>query len=120
MNINLPKFKSPQFKGFTNPLTSEGLRALAIVLGAIVVISAVVYAANFGKKRESSVLPATTRQEATATPQPTIPTEIPTIAPLTEEEELLASPSPTRRVSELTATPTPSIEEVTVTPTPAL
>ena len=108
MNINLSNFKVPEFKGFTNPLTKEGVRALGIVLGVIVVIAGVVYAANSGKRKESMVLPATTVREATATPQLPVPTEIPTIVPLTEEETLPASPSPTKRVAKPTGTPTPT------------
>ena len=96
LEINLPTFKMPEFKGFTNPLTKEGIRALAIVLGMIVIISAVVYSANLGKRRESTVLPAKTWEEAAVTPQPII-------TPLTEEETSPASPS---------------VEEVTVTPAP--
>ena len=111
LEFNLPKFKAPELKGFTSPLTKEGMRALAIVLGVIVVISAVVYAANLGKRRESTVLPAKTWEEVTVTPHPTI-------TPLTEEEESLASPSPTRKVQEPTGTPTPAVEEVIVTPAP--
>jgi len=97
-----------EFKGFTNPLTKEGVRALGIVLGVILVISGVVYAANFRKRKESMVLPVTTRQEATATSQPTVPTEIPTIIPLTEEEASPASSSPTKNVRKPTETPTPT------------
>lgn len=108
-DITMPKFTMPELKGIRNPLTHQGVRALAIVLGVIVVIAGAVYAANFGKRTESSVLPATTtRQEATVTPQLAIPTEIPTVTPLTEEEELLASPSPTRIVRKPTETPTPT------------
>lgn len=106
-----------EFKGFTNPLTNEAVRAMAIVLGVIVVISAVVYAANFGKRRESNVLPTTTQQEATTTAQPAIPTEIPTITPLTKETPS-ASPSPTKKVPWPTWTPV--VEGVTVIPTPTI
>ena len=120
LDINLPKFKAPEFKGFTNPLTNEGIRGLAIVLGVIVIISGVVYVANFGKRRGSTILPEKTLEEATITPQPTIPTEIPTITPLRQEEELPASPSPTRKVRKPTATPTPVVEEVTATPAPTI
>ena len=51
-----------EFKESSNPVTKEGVRALAIVLGVIVVISAVVYAAN--------IVPTKTLEEVTA--QPTI------------------------------------------------
>lgn len=105
LEINLPEFKAPEFKGFTNPLTKEGMGALAFVLGVIVVISGIVCAANFGKGRGASVLPAQTGlpaqagEEFAATPSavPTPPTGGPTITPLAKEEELLASPSPTRK-----------------------
>ncbi|MBI3380150.1 hypothetical protein HY029_05335 [Candidatus Gottesmanbacteria bacterium] len=119
LEFNVPKFKVPQFKGFTNPLTKEGMRALGIVLGVIVVISGAVYAANFGKRKESMVLPATTEKEAIVTP-PAIPTEVPTIAPLTEEEASPASSSPTKKVRKPTEALTPAVEGTTVTPTPTL
>ena len=95
-----------ELKGIKNPLTDQGIRALAIVLGVIVVIAGMVYVANLGKRTESSVLPATTVREATATPQLPIPTEIPTIAPFTEGDELLASPSPAIKVRKPTGTAT--------------
>lgn len=121
LEINVPKFKAPEFKGFTSPLTKEGIRALAIVLGVIVVIAGIVYAANFfGKRGGSAVLPAKTWEEVTATPPATIPTETPTVTPLLEEEGTPpASPSPTRGVGKPTGTPTRAIEEVTETPVPA-
>lgn len=119
--VNIPKFKVSEFRGFTSPLPKEGVRALAIVLGVILAIAAVVYAANFfGKKRESAVLPAKSWEEVTATPPATIPTEIPTLTPLMEEEGTPpASPSPTRGVREPIGTPTPAVEGVTGTPVPA-
>lgn|SRR3990167_1410872 len=109
-----------EFKGIRNPLAHQGIRALAIVLGVIVIISAVVYRVNLGKRGKSTVLPATTRQEATITPQPAIPTEIPTITPLIKEGTPSASPSPTRKVLWPTATPTPTVNGVTVWPTPTI
>lgn len=111
METNIPKLK-----GFTNPLTKKGVWALVIVLGAIVAIAGVVYVANFGKRKESTVLPATSQQEATATPQ----SAIPTITPLIEEATSSASPSPTREVGKPTGTPTPAVEGVTVTPAPTI
>lgn len=108
--------KLENFKGFTNPLTGDGMRALAIVLGVLVVIAGVVYVADFGKRKESTVLPAKTLGEE-VTETPTI-TPLPT--PLTEEETLPASPSPTRKVLRLTETPTPAVEGVTVTPAPTI
>lgn len=104
----IPAFKGLEFKGIRNPLTHQGVRALAIVLGVIVVIAAVVYVTDIGKRREASVPPATTQQEATATPQLTVPTGIPTIAPLTEEATSSASPSSTRKIQRPTSTPTPT------------
>ena len=101
-----------EFKGFTNPLTKEGVRALAIVLGVIMIIAAVVYATNFGKRKESTIVPST--------PQPTITTKIPTITPLIKEATSSASPSPTRKVQRPTGTPTPAVKRVTVTPTPTI
>ena len=80
-----------KFKGFTNPLTKEGMWALAIVLGVIVVIAAVVCAADFGKKREPTVVPTN--------PQPTV-------TPLIEAATSSASPSPTRKIQKPTVTPT--------------
>jgi len=115
METNIPKLK-----GFTNPLTKKGVWALVIVLGAIVAIAGVVYVANFGKRKESTVLPATSQQETTATPQSAIPTEIPTITPLIEEATSSASPSPTREVRKPTGALTPAVEEVTVTPAPTI
>ena len=114
------EINGPKLKGFTNPLTKKGEWALVIVLGAIVAIAGVVYVANFGKRKESTVLPATSQQEATATPQSAIPTETPTITPLTEEETSSASPSPTIKVQKPTETPTPAVEGVTVTPAPTI
>lgn len=119
LEFNLPKFKIPEFKRLTNPLTNEGIRALAIVLGVIVLIAGVVYGANFGKRTKSMVLPATTEKEAIVTP-PAIPTEVPTIAPLTEEEASPASSSPTKKVRKPTEALTPAVEGTTVTPTPTL
>lgn len=89
LEFNLPKleFTMPEFKRPSNPLTHNGMKALAIVLGVIALISAVVYSANLTRRGEPTVLPATI-----------VPTEIPTVAPLTEEEESLASPSATRKV----------------------
>lgn len=118
--ITMPKFTMPELKGIRNPLTHQGVRALAIVLGVIVVIAGAVFAANFRKRSESSVLPATTRQEATNTPETAVPTEIPTVAPLTEEATSAAFPSSIRKVLRSTGTPTPAAEGVTVTTTPAL
>lgn len=108
-----------EFKGIRNLLTHPGLRALAIVLGVIVIISAVVYSANLGKRGKPTVLPEKTWQETTVTPQPTIPTKIPTITPLTKETPS-ASPSPTRKVQRPTMTPTPTVKRVTVTPIPTI
>lgn len=96
-----------EFKGFANPLTKEGIWALAIVLGVIAVIAGVVYAANFGKGRGASVLPAQTGEEVVATPS-AIPTEFPTIAPLAEEATSSASPSSTRKIQRPTVTPSPT------------
>lgn len=90
-----------EFKESSNPVTKEGVRALAIVLGVILVISAVVYAANFGKRKESTIVPAKTLEEVTVTPQPTVTS-------LTKEATLSASPSSTRKVQ---------IKEATVSPT---
>lgn len=81
LEFNLPKFNIPKLKEIRNPLTHQGVRALAIVLGVIVLIAGVVYAANFGKRTESMVLPATTEKEATATPEQAVPTETPTVTP---------------------------------------
>ena len=103
--------KLGEFKGFTNPVTNEGMRALAIVLGVLVVIAGIVYVANanFGKGKESTIV--------TVTPQPTIPTKIPTITPLTKEKELSASPSATVKVRKPTETLTPTVKGATVSPT---
>ena len=105
LGIDTPKFKIPEFfKGLSYPLTKEGTWGLIIVLGAVMVISGVVYVGNLGKRTESTVLPAKTEGEVIVT-----------------EEELTASPtSPTREVGEPTATPTPVVEGVTVTPTPTI
>ncbi len=94
-----------KIKGFSSPLTKEGMRALVIVLGVILVISAVIYSANLDKRRESTVLPSKTLTKVTARPQPATPTETPTVAPLIEEATSSASP-------------TPAVEGVTVTPAP--
>lgn len=112
--------KMPKFKGFSNPLTREAMRALAIVLGVLLVIAAVVYAANFfGKRRGAAVLPAKTWEEVTATPPAAIPTETPTVVPLIEEEGTPpASPSPTGGVRKPIGTPTPAVEGVTEVPGP--
>lgn len=109
LEVNTPKFKTPAFKGFTNPFTKEGTWALVIVLGIIVAVSGVVYAANLGKGTESTVLPAKTEREVTVTPEQAGP-----------EEELPASPSPTGEVLKPTVTPTPAIERIIVTPTPTI
>ena len=118
LEIKTPKFKIPEFKGFVNPLTNEGMRALAIVLGVIVVIAGIVYTANFGKRTESTVLPAMTEKEDAIAPELVVPTEIPTIIPLIEEEKLLISTSPTENVLRPIVTPIPAAEKVTVTPVP--
>lgn len=101
MNLenNIPKSKTPEFKESSNPLTGDAMRALAIVVGVIVVISAVVYAANFGKRKESTIVPTKTLEEVTAQP---------IITPLTEEATLSASPSSTPGVKEATVTPIPT------------
>ncbi len=103
--------KLGKFIGFTNPVTNEGMRALVIVLGALVVIAGIVYVANgnFGKRKESAIV--------TVTPQPTIATPIPTITPLIKEKELLASPSSTVKVSKPTGILTPAVKGATVSPT---
>jgi len=83
----------------------EGMRALAIVLGAIMIIAAVVYAANFVKRKGSTIVPST--------PQPTV-------TPLIKEATSSASPSPTIKVRKPTGTPTPAVKRVTITPTPTI
>ena len=94
------------------------MRALAIVLGVIVVIAGIVYTANFGKRTESTVLPAMTEKEDAIAPELVVPTEIPTIIPLIEEEKLLISTSPTENVLRPIVTPIPAAEKVTVTLVP--
>lgn len=110
-----------EFKGIKNPLTHQGVRALVIVLGVIVVISLVVYGVNLTRNGEPAVLPGSTQIEKTPTPEETkkIPTEIPTITPLTKETPS-ASPSPTRKVQWPTWTPAPAVKEVTIWPTPTI
>ena len=75
-------FKLPEIKKPSNPLTSQGVRALAIVLVVIFFISAAAYIGLIKTKEGSSVLPATTSQEE-VTPE------------LEPTEELTPSPSPT-------------------------
>lgn len=100
LETNIPKSKTPEFKESINPLSKEGMLALAIVLAVIVVISAAVYAANFGKRKESTIVPTKTSEEVTAQP---------TVTSLTKEATLSASPSATRKIQ---------IKEATMTPTP--
>lgn len=82
----------------TNPLTKEGLRGLAIVLGVIVVIAAVVYAANFVGRKEATIVPTKTLREVTVTPQPII-------TPLAKEATSSASPSSIKKAKEATVSP---------------
>ena len=78
----LPKFKKP-----TNPLTDEGMKALVIVLGAIVLISGAFYLAESVEKEKPVVLPAKVEVEETVAP-----TAIP-------EEMWEATASPTMKVT---------------------
>lgn len=79
IRLKLPEIKRPR-----NPFSNEGVRALAIVVAFIVLISVVVYFSLVLKGRESSsVLPATTQEETTAEVEPT---EVPAAAP-TEEAQ---------------------------------
>lgn len=116
--------KLEKYGGFTNPLTSKGVRALAIVLGVLVIIAGIVYATNFGKRERSTIFPAKTLVEVTVTVQPTITLTIPTITPLIKNvkgiktEKLTASPSSTINVSRPVLTQTPVFKGVTVTPAP--
>lgn len=96
LEINLPKFKAPEFKRLTNPVTKEGMWALAIVLGVIILICAAVYASKLVPKQRATVLPAAT--EAERAPQPTqtatpsaVPTQkpLPTIVPTEAPVEIL-------------------------------
>ena len=77
-------FKLPEIKRPSNPLTSQGVRALVIVLVVIFFISAAAYIGLIKVKKGPSVLPAATSQEeVTPEPKPT------------EELTPTASPSPT-------------------------
>lgn len=98
---HIPALKMLEFKGLRNPLTNEGMRALAIVLGVIVVIAGVVYATNFGKKRDSTVVPTKTLEEVKVTSQPIV-------TPLIEAATSSASPSSTKKIQRPTSTPTPT------------
>lgn len=114
LEFNLPKFKITELGGKINPLTPEGVRALGIVLAAIVVISGAVYSTRLITRKESTVLPAQTEVEVT--PQPTValmPTLTPTLTPTA------ATPSaiPTEAAVEVwpevpTATASPMIEVI--------
>jgi len=89
--MEIKKFKPPRFKKLTCPLTDEGMKALAIVLGAITLTLGAFYLAEFTKRQESTVLPA--RVEEAVGPKATgIPTETleATASPMLE---VTASPS---------------------------
>ena len=72
LEINLPKFKIP-----TNPFISEGVKALAIVLGGIILIGAAVFVIKLFPKPKPAVLPASTGAETTVPEATEVPTEIP-------------------------------------------
>lgn len=98
LEINLPELRKP-----ANPFKNEGVKALAIVFGGIMLICAAVYAVKLAPKKRTLVLPAATEAERTAIPQATIvpaatelPTGIPTVEPTPVLEETLeATASPT-------------------------
>lgn len=91
LEINLPKFKRP-----TNPFISEGVKALVIVLGVILLICAAVFVIKLFPKPKSAVLPASTEVETTVPEATEVPTEIqPTIMP---QETLEATASSRRNV----------------------
>lgn len=91
------RFKLPKIERPRNPLTNQGVRALAIVLAVILVISAIVYLNIVRQRKEiSPVLPATTTQEEVTTELE--PTEMPTVIPTEEptpKEIPTATVSPT-------------------------
>lgn len=88
-----PKFKMPEFRRPANPFTHEGIRAVGIVLAAIMVISGVVYSMKLAGRDTSTVLPAAVEVKTTVTPVVTeMPTEVPTVTP---EEAPEATTSPT-------------------------
>lgn len=114
LELNLPEFKRPG-----SPLTNfEGIKALAIVLGIIVLISGIVYAVKLVSKQRPAVLPAATEAEKTVAPeateagtgpqatapgiQTTVPSEIPTEIPPETEMPLESLPE----IPTATASPT--------------
>lgn len=84
LEINLPN------KQLTNPLTNESVRALAIVLGAIVLIGAAVFVIKLFPKPKSAVLPASTEVETTV-PIPGVEVVEPTIMPQETPEATASS-----------------------------
>lgn len=108
LELNMPKFQMPELRQI-NPFGNESVKALAIVIGAIIVISGAVYSAQLVRRQRSSVLPAQTEVEVSpplperVTSQPSvtaIPTVTPTLIPTEEPveipmEELEATVSPT-------------------------
>lgn len=94
--VEIKSFKLPRFKRPTNPLSDEGMKALAIVLGAIALTLGAFCLAEFKERQESVVLPAKVEVERTAAPKTT---EAPTTIP---EEVLEATASP---MLEVTASP---------------
>lgn len=99
IRLKLPEIKRPR-----NPFSDERVRALAIVMAFVVLISAIVYLSLVLRgKKSSAVLPATTQQEVTAEAEPTkmpAPTEEPSPTP---EETPIATPSviPTEALGEV-------------------
>lgn len=91
--MELRRFRLPKIEISRSPLTNRGVRALAIVLAAIVLVSTAAY---FGlvrqNKEKPSVLPAATTQEGEVIePEPT---KMPTVV-VTEEPTVAASPTAT-------------------------
>ena len=99
-------FRLPEIKRPSNPLTSQGVRALAIVLVVIFFISAAAYIGLIKTKKGPSVLPATVSQEE-VTPE-LEPTEELTPTSVVEKVSPTANPSPTDEVA------TPSARRIEV------
>ncbi|MBU0570010.1 hypothetical protein KKB40_04485 [Patescibacteria group bacterium] len=90
--MEIKGFNLPELERAYNPFSHKGVKALAIVLAAVVFISAVVYVGLVRQRKESPpVLPAQTTQEETIRrPEPTDapaaePTRKPSPTPMAEK-----------------------------------